>query len=187
MSILFKNFNNQVVYTRAVSITGGAHRLVPGMSGAAANGLTAYMSRDGNDITFCSNPIREVGNGIYKMVLTATETNCDSAVVHFVCGPTSWILFDPVYFQTSSSTPYVGITASTVNEIASSVRGLTYDGGVSQSKLNEMLLSFLFGAVSITTSNGINTYSFKNATGATSFTSIARSTDGIRLVRGATG
>lgn len=187
MSILFKNFANQVVYTRAVGMTSGTHFLVSGLSGAAANGLTAYISKDGGDKTYSSNPVREVGNGIYKLVLTQTETNCDSAVVHITCGPTGYYLFDPVYFQTSSSTPYVGITASTINSIANSVKGITYDNNITQEKMGEMLLSFLFGAVSITTSNGINTYSFKNGAGATSFTSICRGTDGIRLVRGTTG
>lgn len=187
MSILFKNFGNQVVYTRAVGITSGRQFLVSGMSGAAANGLTAYISKDGGEKTYSSNPIREVGDGIYKLVLTQTETNCDSGVVHFVCGPTSFYLFDPVYFQTSSTTPVVGITGSTINEIATTVKGLTYDGNITQSKLNEMLLSFLFGAVGITTINGINTYTFKDSAGGTSFTSICRGTDGIRLVRGTTG
>jgi len=187
MSILFKNFDNQVVYSRAVSITGGAQRLVPGMSGAAANGLTAQISKDGGTISYCSNPIREVGSGIYKLVLTATETNCDSAVVHMTCGLTSWYLFDPVYFQTTSITPYVGITGSAVDSIGSTIKGLTYDGGISQSKMNEMLLSFLFGSVSVTSQNGVNTYSFRGSTGATSFTSVCLVTDGTRIVRGTTG
>lgn len=187
MSILFKNFDNQVVYSRAVGMTSGTHFLVTGLSGAAANGITAYISKDGGDKTYSSNPVREVGNGIYKLVLTQSETNCDSAVVHITCGPTGYYLFDPVYFQTSSSTPYVGITASTVNEIATTFKGLTYDGNITQAKMGEMLLSFLFGAVSITSNNGVNTYSFKGSTGVTSFTSVCLSTDGTRLVRGTTG
>ena len=191
MNILFKNFGDQIVYSRCVSLTGGYHKLVPGLSGAVANGLTAQISKDGSEFAYCTYPIREVGSGMYKLVLSQSETNCDSAVVHMTCSTTGWFLFDPVAFQTTSTTPLVGITASSIAdisyEVSNEVKGLTYDGGISQSKLNEMLLAFLFGAVGVTSSNGINTYTFKGSTGATSFTSFARSTDGIRPSRGTTG
>lgn len=183
--ILFKNTAGQTVYTRAVSLTGGAHSLVAGLT--ATPGLTAYIAKDGGTLTVSTNSVYEVGRGIYSLAMSQTETNCDSGVVHFV-GATAWHLLDPVYFQTSSVNPVVGLTASALADIKSTVKGATYDGNITQEKLYEMMISFLSGQVAVSTAGVINTYSFKTRNGGlTSFTSYCSTVDGTRASTGLTG
>ena len=173
--LVYKNTANQTVYSRVVSLTGGSQNLVTGLSGAAENGLTSYISKDGGVFSGMSNPILEVGSGLYSLVLSQDDTNCNSAFVSMAVGNTGWFLFDPVYFQTT-------------NVIQNAVKGATYDGYVTQEKVNEMLLSFMFGQVTVDDSSAsLNVYSFKDATGNTSFTSFCSTSNGTRFVRGTTG
>jgi len=174
--LVYKNTANQTIYSRVTSITGGSHSLVTGLSGAVGNGLTSYISKDGGaTFTAMQNPILEVGRGVYSLVLSQDDTNCNSAFVSMTVGNTGWFLFDPVYFQTTKM-------------VETAVKGATYDGELTQEKINEMLTAFMFGKVTLDDSTeGTNIYSFRNATGGTSFTSVCSTTNGIRTVRGTTG
>lgn len=185
--IIYKNTAGQYVYSRVLSITGGAQSLVSGLSGASQNGLTGYISKNGGSEIVISNPIEEVGHGMYKLLLTQNETNCDTGVVQMTVGPTSWYQFDPVYFQTTNPTPSVSITGSSITNIISAIKGATYDGNITNEKVNEMFISFLLGAVDKTSQSGVDTFFFKNAAGLTSFRSYCSTTTGLRETRGITG
>jgi hypothetical protein len=151
--------------------------------------LQGFVSKDGGVSAAAANAVTEIGQGVYKLTLSQAESDCDSGNVQFVVGSglTAWWLADPVSFQTSDASPVVGLTAGIFDQIRDTIKGATYDGDITQTKLYEMLTAFMYGKVDLTPASGVNQYTFRNASGATSFTSFCSSVDGTRLVGGITG
>ncbi|MDO5114233.1 MAG: hypothetical protein Q4E67_07630, partial [Planctomycetia bacterium] len=64
------------------------------VTGDAAN-HTCKISMDGNALTACTNTTYEIGNGLYKIVLTAAETHCDTLTL-VVTSSTPGVIIPPV-------------------------------------------------------------------------------------------
>lgn len=172
--ILFKNRASQVVYTRITNVSTGAGVLV---ANPDAN-IIAYIAKDSGTLTAATNKVTKVLDtsdgdnvstryyGLYRVTLTATETNCDSGVIVFMDANNTWpnSIAETVYFQTSEFTPQVGIASGTYNyntsgyvysvqapgTIVGAINSNTVDTNVTLQQLYKLLLSFMSGKVVIT-------------------------------------
>lgn len=159
--ILYKNTADQVVYTRLVSITGGVQQLI---SGLTSSGITGFVSKNGGTPTGLSNQVQSLGvGGIYRYLPTQNDTNCDVGVFSFQpTGATSWWIFDPVYFETTSSLPNVSLTGNQLSQITgaayaavATIPNTTYSGGITQGTVFDMLVGFMAGKVGFTAAGSI--------------------------------
>jgi hypothetical protein len=198
--ILIKNTANQVIYTKLINVSTG--RIV---SGEASGSITGYISKDGSAEASVANAVSSIGHGIYKLTLSQSETNCDSAVVNITHNSNADYIFESVYFQTTETNPSVNVnqnndktgyslsssqtfsTTGSVNSVTDAttitnlIKSTTYDG-VAQSKLYEMILAFISGKVVVTSdSEDTRTISYKKRDGSTETFRITVSTaDGSR-------
>lgn len=175
--ILFKNRNSQVVYTRITNVSTGAGVLVADPE----TNIIAYISKDSGTLTAATNTVTKVLDtsdgdnvstryyGLYRVTLTATETNCDSGVIVFMDANNTWpnSIAETVYFQTSEFTPQVGIASGTYNyntsgyvysvqapgTIVGAINSNTVDTNVTLQQLYKLLLSFMSGKVIINHNN----------------------------------
>lgn len=197
--ILIKNTSNQVIYTKLYNPANG----VP-FTGATPSNIVAYITKDNGSEATAANQTIEVGHGIYKLILTQAETNCNTAFVNFVYVPGTY-QFTTVDIQTTEANPSVNVvqnndktgyfldnvqtfnTSGSVGSVAdaasinSLIRNSTYDG-VTQEKLFEMILAFISGKVIVTTINpNTRLISYKKRDGTTERFSVTVSTaDGSR-------
>lgn len=166
--ILIKNTANQVVYAKLIDST-----TLLAVTGVVSGSLSGYISKDGGSETSVTNSISEVGRGIYKLTLTQAETNCITASVQFIHNSVSTYIFEPIFFQTRDAIQDANVitnadktgyfldnnqsftTTGSIGSVtdATSILTLlsdsTYDG-ISQSKINKMLISFMANKVVIT-------------------------------------
>ena len=114
---MLKNTATTVYYTVYNTSTGAV------VTGDVSN-HTAKISKDGGTLTTCANSPTELGNGTYKITLTATECNCSTAQLVVVSSTTDTHI-PPVLlaFEAAPSIPTAAQNASAV--WASSVRTLT--------------------------------------------------------------
>jgi len=202
--ILLKNTASQVVYSKLIDTLTGEP-----VVGVGSGSLSAYISKDGGAEATVSNSITGVGHGIYKLTLTQSETNCNTAVVNFVHTSNSQYQFETLYFQTTEANPSVNVlqnndktgyfldnaqtfsTSGSVGSVAdatsinSLIRNSTYDG-VTQEKIFEMILAFMAGKVVVTTVDpNTRLVSYKKRDGTTERFSVTVSTaDGSRASGG---
>ncbi|MDO4570322.1 MAG: hypothetical protein Q4D38_08065 [Planctomycetia bacterium] len=101
-------------------------------SGDVAN-HTAKVSKDGASFTPCTNTPSEISDGVYKITLTATETNCNTLTL-FVSSSTEGIVIPPVQcaFEDYSTLP----TSSAVSTLQTSVNALPSSASVAQDVWN---------------------------------------------------
>jgi hypothetical protein len=205
--ILLKNTANQYVYTRLFDQT--SKLPITGVLGTA---VTAYVSKDGGTEATSTNTLAEVGHGIYKLLLDATETNCSSGSVMVIHNTITNYQFQHITFQTSESSP--SVTVSTNNDktgyslsdpqsfsttgsvgsvtnattIITAIKAATYNG-ISQDKIQEMLIAFMANKAVITTVDAnTRTISYKKRDGSTESFNITVSTaDGARASGGTIG
>ena len=202
--ILVKNTASQVVYSKVIDVLTGEP-----VSGVSSVDITAYIAKDDSAEATVSNSVSEVGHGIYKLTLTQSETNCNTGVINFVHTSNSQYQFETLYFQTTESNPSVNVTQNNdktgyfldnsqtftttgavgsvtdAQTILNTLQAATYDG-VTQTKILEMLLSFMAGKIVITTVDANNRLiSYKKRDGATGkFNVIVSTADGSRSTGG---
>jgi hypothetical protein len=113
--ILYKNISAQTIYTRVINVSTGA-----GVTGLV---LTAYISKDNGNFIAASEALGvvEKAYGVYSLVLSAAETNCDVGCVVFTGTNNTNQLAETVYFQTSAQYPTVGSVTGNIGTLASPV------------------------------------------------------------------
>ena len=105
---MLKNTATTVNYTVYNTSTGAV------VTGDVSN-HTAKISKDGGTLTTCANSPTELGNGTYKITLTATECNCSTAQLVVVSSTTDTHI-PPVLlaFEAAPSIPTAAQNASAV-------------------------------------------------------------------------
>lgn len=202
--ILIKNTASQIAYSKAIDVLTGEP-----ISGISSVDITVYITKDDSAEASASNSVSEVGHGIYKITLTQSETNCNTGVINFVHTSNSQYQFETLYFQTTESNPSVNVTQNNdktgyfldnaqtftttgavgsvtdAQTILNTLQSATYDG-ITQTKILEMLLSFMAGKIVITTVDANNRLiSYKKRDGATEkFSVIVSTADGSRSTGG---
>jgi hypothetical protein len=206
--ILLKNTASQVVYAKMIDTTTSKAYA----SYTPIGDLIAYISKDGGAETPASNAVSEVGNGIYKLTLTQSETNCSTGVINFVNSADSTYQFETLYFQTTEANPSVNVlqnndktgyflddaqtftTTGSVGSVTDAtsietlIRNSSYDG-ITQVKIYEMILAFMAGKVVITQVDpNTRLISYKKRDGTTERFNVTVSTvDGSRTSGGTIG
>lgn len=160
------NTSNQFLYIKFYNwIT---NRPVPyaGLTGADVS-INLYLDGSSTAIPLSTSVFVELGNGNYAIQLNATQTNCQSGVLDVTTSVSPHIISDSVPFTTSS--------------IISEMKAATYDG-ISQEKLNKMLIAFISNKVSVTIpENNTKFISYKDRSGSNEvFNITVNSVDGSR-------
>ena len=121
---MLKNTACTITYTCWNSGTGAV------MTGDVTN-HTATWSKDGGTPATCTNSPVEIGGGVYKIALTATETNCDLGTL-IVSSSTSLAVVPPLQFVFHDASLYkADVSGIPASVWSNSSRTLTSSAGAS--------------------------------------------------------
>lgn len=121
---MLKNTACTIVYITWSSTTGDV------VTGDVTN-QTATWSKDGGTPVTCTNAPTEIGGGVYKISLTATETNCDLGTLIVSSSTTSVVIPPQVYVFHDASLYKADVSGIPASVWSNSSRTLTSSAGAS--------------------------------------------------------
>lgn len=130
-----------------------------------------YKDASTSAITLDSSAFVELGDGVYRIELNASQTSCTTGVINITNTVSPDIIADSQSFYT--------------NTIISDFKAATYDG-ISQETINEMLIAFMSNKITVTVpATNTKLISYKDRAGTSEIFNVTVATlDGSRSSSG---